>query len=90
MSIRLSIAPLEAALNGRDEILNARLQQAVYKGRRKGYISLDMADEIACHALKTHPFHIWGAEYEAKVWHDIDDPDIGEECRVIVFPTLAA
>lgn len=59
-----------------EDIARPRLDEyhwrGIKKGKHNGFLTLDVADRIAC-ALGTHPLLIWGEEYETKVWHDADD-----------------
>lgn len=76
---RLSIVPLLDALLVNDLDLGSnptgRLDIAVRKGKMSGYLTLAMADEIACKVLKVHPIDVWGQEYEDSVWFDMDEHD---------------
>ena len=75
--IRLSFAPLESALIAHEidcGSLPPRVGTAIRKGRMNGYVTLAIADEIACDVLGMHPFFVWGNEYEDAAWWDMD-PD---------------
>ena len=84
---RLSLAPLLGALTAKDievEALDAKSIAAVKNAKTRGYMTLDAADDIACHVLKVHPFDVWGQEYEDVVWYDMAD---AEQSNVIaLFP----
>lgn len=77
---RLSIEPLLREFRLRDiategEHLTLRQTNAIKKGKGLGYLNLAAADDLSCRVLRMHPFEVWGAEYEEKVWHDIDGGD---------------
>lgn len=79
---RLSVEPMDAALREANidvEFIEGRLNNNIRWARSQGYVSLNIADEVACHILKTHPILIWGEEYVEKVHHDLgryDDIDL--------------
>ena len=73
---RLSIEPLLGTLAANHielEFLDARLNNSLRQAKYRGYMTLAMADDIACHILKMHPVEVWGAEYEEACWADGDD-----------------
>lgn len=61
------------------EFIEGRLNGAIAKGKFNGFLTLAMADEIACKVLRLHPLVIWGEEYEEKVWFDSDEAEVAEE-----------
>lgn len=87
---RLSVPPLDGLLNAHEVDLAAidgRLEQAMWNARKRGYIPLSFADEIACKALRLHPHEVWGQEYEDAVWFDMyDDDEPVTTAKVIPFP----
>ena len=74
--IRLTVEPILTAMtlnNIEPSDLGTRLDAALRKAKFNGFLTLAVADEIACDYLKMHPFEVWGAEYEAAAWFDMDD-----------------
>lgn len=88
--LRLTIDPLLNMLDVHDidvEFIEGRLNTSIRQGKLRGFLTLPVADEVACKVLKMHPFEIWGQEYEVTVWHDMHDE---EEATVIAFPVPEA
>jgi hypothetical protein len=73
---RLSLEPLLGMLaaNGIEpEFLPKKTDNAIRNAKFRGYFTLSVADEIACHVLKMHPLEVWGEEYEREVWFDSNE-----------------
>lgn len=79
---RLSVAPMDAALakyNIDVEFIEGKLNNAIRLARSRGYVTLAVADDVACKVLKCHPIVVWGEEYVEAVHPDLgafDDTDL--------------